>query len=96
MKITEVNTLLEMIGEFYVIDITPSKLKAWHAVIGHMEFQAAEKALIQCLQESEYMPRPSDLIKKVTTRIEKVELSEEEREYLERLYRKQRESNATT
>ncbi|BFH16025.1 hypothetical protein WJ0W_006925 [Paenibacillus melissococcoides] len=95
MKLTEVNALLERIGEFYAIDITRNKLEAWHEVIGHMDYEVAKKALIECLQQSEYMPRPADLVKRVETKIDKVELSKEEREYLEQLHRKQRERNTT-
>lgn len=95
MKITDVNALLEMIGEFFVIDITTKKLQAWHAVIGHLEYDEAKRALIECLQQSEYMPRPSDLIKRTETKNDMVELSKEEREYLEQLHRKQRERNTT-
>lgn len=94
MKQSEVNQLLETIGEFFPIAITTSKVKSWHNIIGHLEYRQAAVALNQCLQESEYMPKPADILRRVPKKIDIYEVSNEEGEYLERIRRAQ--SNRTT
>lgn len=94
MTLTEVNELLEYIGEFHPITITVSKVQAWWDVIGHLDYEDARKALVQCLQESEFIPRPSQIVKRVPPAVEFTKLDHEEGEFFDDVYRKQTERNA--
>ncbi|MNI93827.1 hypothetical protein D3C87_1531360 [compost metagenome] len=94
MKPVEVNSLLELIGEFYPVNITPEKVRAWSMVLGKVEFGPAKQALIQCLQELERQPRPADIIRRIPKEIFYETVSKEESEFLGDIYRKQRERNA--
>ncbi|KAF6628794.1 hypothetical protein H6F38_19985 [Paenibacillus sp. EKM208P] len=90
----EVNKLLELIGEFFPINITPEKLKAWWEVIGHVEYGPARKAVIHCLQESDFIPRPSQVLKRMPKINELVKLSSGEGDFFDHVYRTQSERNA--
>ncbi|MGG1649689.1 hypothetical protein [Paenibacillus sp. NRS-1780] len=90
----EMNELLELIGEFFPIDITPKKLKAWLEVIGHVDHEQARKAVIHCLQESDFIPRPSQVLKRLPKMNEPVKLSTKEGDFFDHVYRTQSERNA--
>ncbi|MEJ9220346.1 hypothetical protein [Paenibacillus glucanolyticus] len=92
MKMSEINILLELIGEFFPLVITQEKLIAWHEVLGHVDYKSARAALVKCLQQSDYSPRPSEVLKRIPTGAATT-ITAEESEFLEQLYRRQAESN---
>ncbi|MEK4512884.1 hypothetical protein [Paenibacillus sp. FSL K6-2524] len=98
MKKTEIFNLLAIITNFVPsFDIKDQvRINSWQRVIGEkMTYAEAEKYLYEHFEESRFPPLPFDLLKRIPRKIETVTITDEERDHLGQVYRKQSERNAT-
>lgn len=97
MKVTEIFDLLAIINSF-IPSFDPKderKVKSWQRVLGEkMTYSEAERYLYEHFETSRYIPLPADLLKRKPRSISPFTITNEEREHLGDVYRKQRERNA--